>query len=109
MSNLASEIVKKATLLDLIQEVKQGKELKSMFDDGELKDKIWFEVYFRNAARGFVRIMGNSAAVYGFYNAYADSENFFNHMLIGIIVPGVSYFLEDRFLKPSIWRKNDPQ
>lgn len=103
MANLLQEIGKKITLIDLIQEVKQERELADMLDDGELKDKI-SELYFSNAVRGLVRTFGNAAFIYGLYHAFTDPDHLLKYALISVAIPSTSYFLEHKFLNPKVWK-----
>jgi hypothetical protein len=110
MANIPKEIVKRVTLTDLLEGVKEGKEFLNPLDEGRMKSSLTAAVYVRNVFRGLIRLGGDAALLYGVHEAYQTQDT--KQVLYGTAMFLTAYLLDhwiyDR-VQPPFWKKDEDQ
>ncbi len=110
MTNLLKEIGRRATLVDLVQDVEEINKFLEPLDEGRMKTSYKLRGYFRTATRGALRAGGYSALIYGIQQAQETQNNM--HIGWGIAMC-VFTFIMDYYglerLVPAYWKEDDPR
>ncbi|MEK6900437.1 MAG: hypothetical protein AABX05_04910 [Nanoarchaeota archaeon] len=110
MANIATEMAKRITLIDLVQDVKKAKEVSGNIKDPLTRTTFDSHYLVRTLNRGLIRIIGDLSAAGLGYAASLDTEQLPRYVAAAVGAFAGAYLFDhlvyDR-LHPADWKKKD--